>query len=253
MAGNIRSIFLHGVRDGIPIALGYYAVAFSLGIIASRSGLDAMMGFFSSFFTRASAGEYSTYTLMAERVAYLEVVCMSVVVNIRYLLMGAALTQKFSATTPMYQRVLVGCCITDEVFGISIAYPGPLPPAYTYGASLISTIFWAAGTASGIIAGDVLPPVIVSSLSVALYGMFIAIIIPTAKRNKTVLAAIILSFVLSGLCAVMPYVSALSSGMRTVLLTIGISAALALIKPVDELQRPVAKHLKANEGGSVMH
>lgn len=228
----MRSVFLHGVRDGIPIALGYYAVAFSLGIIAGNAGIDVVFGFIGSFFTRASAGEYGVYTLVAASAAYAEVVGMSLVANLRYLLMSTALSQKFSDGTSLLKRMFVSLCVTDEIFGISIAYPGHLAPAYTFGAALVSTIFWAAGTASGIVAGDVLPANIVSALSVALYGMFIAIIVPPSRRDRAVGLAVVASFVLSGLCAVLPMVCELSGGTRTIVLTILISAAAAALKPL---------------------
>lgn len=228
----MNRIFLHGVRDGIPIALGYYAVEFSLGIIASKAGISALPGFIGSFFTRASAGEYGVYTLVAASATYAEVVAMSLVTNLRYLLMSTALSQKFAEGTSLLKRVLVACCVTDEIFGISIAYPGSLAPAYTFGAALISTIFWASGTMSGIIAGDVLPKNIVSALGVALYGMFLAIIIPPARKDRAVGIAVVVSFILSGLCAVMPVVSSLSGGTRTILLTIVISAVAAILKPI---------------------
>ena len=230
----MNSTFLRGVRDGIPIALGYYAVAFSLGIIASNAGIGALLGFVGSFFTRASAGEYGVYTLVAASATYAEVVGMSLITNLRYLLMSTALSQKFSEGTSLAKRVLVSFCVTDEIFGISIAYPGTLEPAYTYGAALISTVFWASGTASGIIAGDVLPANVVSALSVALYGMFLAIIIPPSRKDRAVGIAVVMSFVLSGVCAVMPVVSDLSSGTRTILLTILISATAAICKPVKD-------------------
>lgn len=230
----MRSIFLHGVRDGIPIALSYYVVAFSLGIIAGSAGMVALLGFVSSFFTRASAGEYSVYTLMAASATYAEVVGMSIVANLRYFLMGTVLSQKFDACTSYLKRILVSLCITDEVFGISIAYPGYLAPAYTFGAALVSTIFWAAGTASGIIAGDVLPANIVSALSVALYGIFISIVIPPSRADKAVAIAVVGSFVLSGLCAVLPLVRELSGGTRIIILTILISAVAAIVKPVGD-------------------
>ena len=230
----MNSTFLRGVRDGIPIALGYYAVAFSLGIIASNAGIGALLGFVGSFFTRASAGEYGVYTLVAASATYAEVVGMSLITNLRYLLMSTALSQKFSEGTSLAKRVLVSFCVTDEIFGISIAYPGNLEPAYTYGAALISTVFWASGTASGIIAGDVLPANVVSALSVALYGMFLAIIIPPSRKDRAVGIAVVMSFVLSGVCAVMPVLSDLSSGTRTILLTILISATAAICKPVKD-------------------
>lgn len=226
------SPFLLGLRDGIPIALGYYAVAFSLGILARFSGLDAPTGFFSSFFTRASAGEYGVYNLIGVGATYVEVILMSLIANLRYLLMSTAMTQKFRPDTPLWQRTLVACCMTDEVFGVSIVYPGRLAPSYTYGAALVSTVFWAAGTASGIIAGNLLPGNITLALNVALYGMFLAIIIPPARRDRAVGIAVAVSFLLSWLCSVMPLVSELSSGMRIILLTLIISSLAALLKPV---------------------
>lgn len=225
--------FKRGLRDGLPIGLGYYAVAFSLGIIANKAGLTWWMGAISSFLTRASAGEYGVYSLISVHAALVEIVGLSLVANIRYLLMSAALTQKFRPGTSLRQRIMVALCMTDEVFGISIAYPGYLAPSYTFGAMLVSTVMWSAGCASGNIAGDVLPANVVSALSVALYGMFIAIIIPPAKRDRGVLAAVVCSFVLSGLCALQPIASLMNSGTRTIVLTLLISAIAAYVKPVN--------------------
>ena len=212
----MRNPVIQGLRDGTPIAMGYFAVAFSLGIIAVKAGLTAPLGFISSFFTRASAGEYGTYTLIAAGAAWGEIVAMCLVVNLRYMLMSAA------------------PCITDEVFGISVAYPGYTPPAYTYAAALVSTLFWALGTAMGITAGSLLPETMVTALSMSLYGMFLAIIIPPARKDRNVLLALVASVVLSGLAAVAPVTGEWSSGMRTVVLTVVISAAAAWLKPVKE-------------------
>ncbi len=227
-----RSDIIQGLHDGIPIAMGYYAVAFSLGIIAKQAGLTAELGFVSSFFTRASAGEYGVYTLVAANAAYVEIVAMCLVVNLRYMLMSAALSQKIAPGTSWFHRVLMACCVTDEVFGISIAHRGYTPPAYTYSAALISTLFWALGCASGIVAGGMLPTAIVAALSVALYGMFLAIIMPPARNDRYVLYAVIASFVMSGICSVAPLISGWSSGTRTIVLTIVISAVFAWLKPI---------------------
>lgn len=213
--------------------MGYFAVAFSLGIIAAKAGLAPAEGFFSSFFTRASAGEYGTYTLVAVQAAYAEVVAMCLVVNLRYMLMSAALSQKIAPGTSWLHRLLMACCVTDEVFGISVAHPGYTPPAYTYAAALISSLFWASGCAVGIMAGSLLPKPMVTALSMSLYGMFLAIIIPPVHEDRNVLWALIASFVLSGLCAVAPVTGEWSSGMRTVALTIIISAVAAWIKPIN--------------------
>ena len=225
--------FTNGIRDGIPIGLGYFAVAFSLGFMAKKCGLSPLQGFIGSFFTRASAGEYGVYTMVVQDAGYLAVVAMSLVTNLRYLLMSTALSQKFLPETPLFIRILTGCCVTDEIFGISIAYPGYLNPAYTFGAFSISTPLWALGTTCGIIAGSVLPGSIVSALSVALYGMFIAIIIPPSKKDKAVGIAVAVSFLLSYVVR-RPEISGtinLSSGAVTIILTILISAAAACIKP----------------------
>lgn len=227
-----RSAFLKGLRDGLPIGLGYFAVSFSLGIMAKKGGLTAIAGFIASLFTRASAGEYGVYSLIAVSASYWEVFVMAVITNARYLLMGCSLSQKFDPKTSMAKRLLVGVGITDEVFGISIAWPGYLVPAYTYGAMLISSPMWAAGTALGIVAGTLLPTKIVAALSVALYGMFLAIIIPPAKKDKAVAFAVIASFVLSYICTYAPVVRDISAGTRTIILTIVIASAAAVLKPV---------------------
>lgn len=220
------------MRDGFPIGMGYFAVSFSLGIIAAKAGLTAWMGFVGSFLTRASAGEYGVYSLIAIGASYVEVVAMCLVTNLRYLLMSTALTQKFASNVSLLKRILVACCVTDEIFGISIAYPGNLPPAYPFGAMLISTTMWASGTAVGIVAGEILPPHVVAALSVALYGMFIAIIIPPSKRDNAVGISVIASFLLSWLCSVLPTVREMSAGTRTIVLTIVIAAMAAYVKPV---------------------
>ncbi len=221
-----------GLRAGIPIAMGYFAVAFSVGILAKKADLTPVMGFFSSFFTRASAGEYGVYTLIAIHATYLEIIAICLVANLRYMLMSAALSQKIAPGTSWFHRILMACCVTDEVFGVSIGHSGYTPPAYTYSAALISTLFWASGCAAGIVAGGALPSSIVAALSVSLYGMFLAIIMPPARQDHHVLYAVIASFVLSGTCAVAPYVSQWSSGTRTIVLTILISAVAAWLKPV---------------------
>lgn len=219
------------MRDAVPIALGYYTVAFSLGIIARKAGLSPVVGFLGSLLTRASAGEYGVYSLVILQAAYVEVVAMCVVANLRYLLMTTALAQKFPAGMSLWHKLLTASCLTDEMFGISIAYGPQLNPWYTYGASAMAMPLWALGTMSGIVAGELLPPFIVESLSVALYGMFIAIIVPPAKRDRAVAVGIVISFLASYAASVLPLVSAISGGMRTIILTIAISSVLAIVAP----------------------
>lgn len=228
-----QNAFLEGFRDGIPIGLGYFAVAFSLGIVAQNAGLSAFQGFIASFFNVASAGEYALFTSIQAGVTYAEVALITLIVNARYLLMSCALSQRFDPNSKLIHRFLVGFGVTDEIFGISIARPGYVNPIYNYGAICIAVPLWSLGTSFGIIAGNFLPTSVVSALSVALYGMFLAIIIPPAKKNLIITIAIIVSFISSYICGIAPFVKNLSSGTRTIILTVLISSIIAIIKPVE--------------------
>ena len=237
---DLRSELLRGARDGLPIGLGYYAVAFSLGITAKAAGLSPIQGFIASFLNHASAGEYALFSLIAANAAYWEVAAVILITNMRYLLMSAALSQKLHPNTGMHHRFLLGFGITDEIFGLGIAYKGFLRPAYLYSAFLVAAVMWASGTASGIVAGNILPTNIVSALSVAIYGMFLAIIIPPARQNRVVAVLVAVSFACSFAFSVLPFVSAPASRMRPIVLPVAISAAGALLRPLADA---------ASEGG----
>lgn len=223
-----------GFRDGIPIGLGYFAVSFSLGVAARNSGLNAFQGFLASLLNNASAGEYAGFTVIAADAPYLEIILMTLIANARYLLMSCALSQKFSSETSLIHRMLVGFDVTDEIFGITIARPGNLDPCYTYGAIFIAMPCWAIGTALGVTAGNLLPLRAVSALSVALFGMFLAVIIPPARKDKVVAFLIPVCFLASFAAGKLPGISQLSDGGRTILLTVTLSAAAALLFPRKE-------------------
>ncbi len=236
-----NKVFLEGMRDGLPIGLGYFAVAFSLGIVARKAGLTPIQGFIASFFNVASAGEYALFTSMQAAASFIEIAVITLVVNARYLLMSTALTQRFDPKTPMLHRFLVGFGVTDEIFGITIARPGFINPIYNYGAILIAVPLWSIGTSLGIIAGNFLPARVVSALSVALYGMFLAIIVPPAKKNMVIMISVLISFAASYASTIIPGVKGLSSGTRTIILTVLISAIVALIKPIPDTENTDAK------------
>ena len=227
-------VLLAGIRDGLPIGLGYLAVSFSLGIAARDAGLNAFQGFLISLLNNASAGVYAAFTVIAADSGFLEMALITLITNARYLLMSCSLSQKFSPDTPLIHRLLVGYDVTDELFGIAISRPGYLDPLYSYGAFIPAIPGWALGTALGVTAGSILPARVVSALSVALFGMFLAIIVPPARKNRAALLCVLVSFALSGLFAVLPVVKALSEGMRTILLTIVIASVVALLFPVAD-------------------
>ena len=178
-----RRALAAGMHDGIPIGLGYFAVAFALGIAARNAGLNAVQSFIVSLFCNASAGEYAGFTLIASGAAYTELALMTLVANARYLLMSCALSQRAEGLG-LLQRLIIGVDVTDEIFAVTIARPGKLDPVRFYGTMLVAMPAWACGTALGNIAGDLLPARLVSALGVALYGMFLAVIIPRRKRTS---------------------------------------------------------------------
>lgn len=229
-----KKIFVEGVRDGIPIGLGYFAVAFSLGIIARQAGLNPIQGFINSMLNHASAGEYAVYSIVKEGATYVEMAIMTLIVNARYLLMSTALSQKFDSKTSILHRVLVAFGVTDELFAITIKRPGVIAPLYNYGAFAIATLCWSLGTAFGIVAGELMPIRAVSALSVALYGMFLACIMPEARKHRIVAVLIIISFVLSYIAARLPMLSNVSSGTKTIILTVVIASAAAIAFPRPE-------------------
>lgn len=234
-----KNAFTNGIRDGIPIALGYFAVAFSLGIVAKKAGLNPIQGFLSSLLNHASAGEYAEFTVILANAPYFEMAFVILVTNIRYLLMSCALSQKFDANTSFAHRILVGFGITDEIFGISIGRTGALNPYYNYGAMAIALPGWSMGTALGIVAGNVLPVSMVSALSVALYGMFIAIIIPASKTDRVVGIVVIISFLASFIVSRISLFDHMSDSMKISLLTVIIAGIAAVLFPVKDEEEDV--------------
>lgn len=228
------SVFKSGMKDGIPIGLGYLAVSFSLGIMAKKAGLSPFQGLLASFLCNASAGEYAGFSIIAAGATYLEMVLAIFIANARYLLMSCAMSQRFSANTSIFHRLTMAFDITDEVFAISIARPGFLNPYYTYGAMTTTMPLWAIGTALGVIAGNMLPIRLVSAFSVALYGMFLAVIIPPARKDKIIAGIIVICFALSFISCYIPFIKEMSDGSKTIILTVLISTIAAILFPRKE-------------------
>lgn len=235
-----KSAFYEGLRDGIPIGLGYFAVAFSLGIAYRNAGITAFQGFLTSITNATSAGQFAAVSIIAGNASYFEMALTTLIINARYFLMSAALSQKLSPKMPFFHRFLFGAVVTDELFGINIGRPGYLNPYYYYGAALAAVPSWATGTAVGIIAGNMLPQRIVGALVVALYGMFLAVIIPPARKHKIIFALVLCSFIASLVANVWAPLAALSGGTRIIVLTVTISAIAALFFPADKYCQEVS-------------
>lgn len=226
--------YKRGIKDGIPIALGYFAVAFTLGIVAKNSGLSATQALIATGLTNASAGAYAAFTVIAEDSGYLQMALTQLIVNARYLLMAFALSQKLAPKTSTIHRCLVAFDVTDEIFGISIAQKGNLNPFYNYGASTVSIPGWALGTYFGVLLGNILPTNVVSALSVGLYGMFLAIVIPPARKNRILAVLVVISMLSSFTFDKISYFSNISEGMKVIILTVVISLLAAVFFPVKE-------------------
>ncbi len=226
--------FQLGIRHGIPIMLGYLAVSFALGISARNAGLNALQAGVASLTNMASAGEYAGFQVIRERSGLAEAALMTLIANARYLLMSCALSQKLAEDLRAPHRLLLGMTVTDEMFALSVAQPGKLNPWYPYGMFTVSATGWTLGTVLGVIVGNALPQRLVSALSVSLFGMFLAAIVPKAKTDRTVLVLIAVSMALSGLASVLPGIGGWSSGMRVILLTVLIAGTAAVIRPVRE-------------------
>ena len=220
MKSENKTWFARGLRAGVPIGLGYFAVAFTLGLAARSAGLTACLAPLSSLLLHAAAGE--------------------VVANARYLLMSFSLSQKLRPETGLIHRLILGWYVTDEVFGVSISAPGYLNPWYTYGAIALACPGWAAGTCLGVILGNIFPASVVSALSVGLYGMFIAIFVPPARESRTIRGLVLVSMGLSFFVNRASMFAGVSSGIKTILLTVILSAAAAILFPIREAKNDAA-------------
>lgn len=229
-----KTIVLKGIEDGFPIGLGYFAVAFSLGIIAKDAGVTPLQCFITSFLNHASAGEYAIFTCIRDGVTYVEIALMVFIANIRYVLMSCALSQRINESDNILKRFLIGFTITDEIFAVEFGRPGKIDYRYPVTMFIVAAIMWSSGSSIGCFAGNILPLRVVSALSVALYGMFLAIIIPPARKNKIIFGAVLTSFVVSYLFSIIPGIKEISSGTRIIILTVFISSAVAILFPVKD-------------------
>ena len=233
---NHRTWYIRGIRDGIPIALGYLAVSFSLGIAAGNMGMKAFSAALMSFTNVTSAGEFAGLSLMAAGAAYMEMAGTQFIINLRYCLMSCALSQKLSPKMPFFHRFLMAYGITDEIFGIAIGAGAgqALSPYYVYGAISVAVPGWTLGTWLGVVSGNILPARVLCALNVAVYRMFIAVVVPPARKDKILAGMIAVSMGASLFFTYLPGTGSLSSGMRIILLTVLIAGAGAVLFPIHE-------------------
>lgn len=226
--------FIAGMKDGIPVFIGYLAVSMAFGIMAVKNGLSVTETTLISFTNFTSAGQFAGVTVIAGAGTYLEMALTQLIVNLRYSLMTATLSQKISKDTGFYHRFLIGFGISDEVFALCVLRQGKLTSSYTYGLIFICMTGWTLGTLSGAVFGNILPQSVVMALGIALYGMFIAIIVPPARYNPVIMRLVIMAMLLSFLVSVLPVLSNISSGFRIILVTLLVAGFAAWKYPIKE-------------------
>ena len=228
------SSFTIGFRDGVPIGLGYLSVAFTFGIMAVRGGLSIAQAALISMTNVTSAGQLAGLELMIASAPLFEMALTQLVINLRYALMSLSLSQKMDSSMTVPRRMIFAFCNTDEVFAVASGQPGAVGRAYLTGLTVAPYFGWALGTLLGAAAGSLLPELILNALGVAIYGMFIAIIIPPARKSRSVRAAVILAALLACVMRYTPCLKNISGGFAVILCAVPVSAFCAKMFPIRE-------------------
>ena len=229
-----KRAFIVGMRAGIPIALGYFAVSFTFGMMAVQAGLTVWQSTLISLTNLTSAGQFASLSIITAGGSLLELALNQLIINLRYLLMGFSVSQKLDPNFAFGHRFPVAFGITDEIYAVSAARPGKNSPWFHYGAMALAIPGWTIGTLVGAAAGQILPPIVMSALSVAIYGMFIAIIIPPAKKKHFLWFVILAAMGLGAICRYVPGLNKISSGFVIIIITVVVSAVAAIIRPIKE-------------------
>ena len=228
----MQTPFVRGMGHGVPIALGYLSVSFGFGILAVRLGIPVLPTVLISLTNLTSAGQAAGVQIIAAAGALAEMALTQFVINLRYALMGFSLSQKLDDTFTTPRRMLISFGITDEVYGVAISQPGRLTASYMMGLILTPIIGWSTGTALGALAGQLLPTAVSDAMGIVLYGMFLAIILPPARRDRRVLFAVVAAAACS--CACYYLLPVISDGFAVILSALLASVAAALLFPVEE-------------------
>lgn len=227
--------FIKGIKDGLPIALGYVSVSFTFGLQAVSLGLSWWEAALISLTNLTSAGQFAGLDILTRGGGFwIEMLCTQFIINLRYSLMSLSLSQKADSSLNGIHRWTTGFGITDEIFAVSMRNKDGVSNKYLYGIILLPVLGWTGGTLVGAVAGQVLPSVVIASLGIAIYSMFLAIIIPPAKKDSAVLKVIIIAVALSCILKYTPILNNISSGFSIIICTVVAAAAGAIFFPVKE-------------------
>ncbi len=223
-----------GFRKGIPIGLGYLPVSFTFGVMAAAGGIPVSLAVFTSLSNLTSAGQFAGTKLIIAGAGYFEIALTTFVINIRYMLMSLSLSQKMEGGIGFFRRLLIGYGVTDEVFAIASVEKKKLTASYMYGLFTAPVIGWTLGTALGALISGLLVESVANAMGIALYAMFIAIIVPTAKKSRPIIFTILLAVALMVLMQAVPVFAGISEGFRVIIATILAAGAAAFLFPVRE-------------------
>ena len=226
--------FLEGIRDGIPICLGYFSVSMAFGLTAVLSGVPVWAAVMISLTNLTSAGQFAGINLIAANGLLVELGLTTLIINIRYFLMSMSVSQKVEHNMTMKEHLAVSFGITDEIFAVAIQRMGELTSAYMAGLTILPILGWTGGTLVGAVATSFMPKALSNVLGIALYGMFIAVIVPPAREHKNVLFTVIAAIIASVACTYLPIIKKLSGGWRIILITIVVCILAAWLFPVEE-------------------
>mgnify|MGYP005892855063 FL=1 len=226
--------FKAGLKDGVPIGLGYLAVSFTFGIMAKGAGLTILEAVVLSLTNLTSAGQFAGLGIITAGSSLVEMALAQLIINLRYCLMSCSLSQKLDSKMPHFHRFLMAYGVTDEIFGVSVCKNGILSPYFSYGLMAMAVPGWTIGTLLGAVSGSLLPTRLLSALNVALYGMFLAVIIPPAREKKVLRIVIPVSMALSFLFTLIPVLKDISSGFKIIILTFIMAGVAAYLFPVKE-------------------
>lgn len=239
-AQSRAAVWRKGVQDGIPIGLGYFAVSFAFGIMAKEAGMTVFQAGLMSFTNLTSAGQFAAIGMIVGQASYAEMALTQLIINLRYCLMSCALSQKWDPKVPFFHRFLVAYSVTDEVFGVSVLREGYLKPWYNYGVMSLSVPGWVGGTVIGALCGAILPASLTSALGIAIYGMFLAVVLPPAKKDRAIASVVIAAMACSTVFQMAPVLKEVSSGFQIIIITVLVAGAAAVIRPVEQKEEEEA-------------
>ena len=225
--------FKKGLKDGIPICIGYFSVAFAFGIFAVENGLTVWQAVAISLTNLTSAGQLAGVPIITGGGTFAELALSQLVINSRYSLMSVSLSQKFSKNVKLWDKLLIAYGNTDEIFAVAHSNKGEIGKKYMWGLILLPVLGWTSGTLAGAVAGNILPAIVISALGLAIYGMFTAIVVPVAKKEKATALCVFLAIALSCAFRYIPALNVVPSGFTVIICAVVASAIFAIVAPIN--------------------